>query len=384
MSVVNKMLQDLESRKQQQGSANYQPPPKKARQWWLVTILPIALLVGAMYWLWPLIGTGPQQPAEHTALPVTESARTAVPDDPVPGDAIPGDTGPGDILPSHTRTQQVAATTVAHATPDSTEKPETPTAPATASSNSVEPAPTEPQPLQQQTPAPVSEEASAKAPVQGVTATPPEEPAETDVESAPAFSKSKTAGTAEQQWQQLKARASNAISQGDDAEAITLLTQMLDMQPDQHLLRRKLAGLLLKSGATQRSALILEQGIEQYPQEYTLIASLARFYHQNGQNNQALNLLKPHQPAILQHPDFIQLRARLAQLQQDYSQAQADYGLLSRYQPDNIKWRLGLAVALDQGGNYDAALAAYRWLSTANTPAEVTTFVQQRLKALGG
>lgn len=86
---------------------------------------------------------------------------------------------------------------------------------------------------------------------------------------------------------------------------------------------------------------------------------------------------------MLIQPDYFQLRARLAQQQQDYAQAGQDYALLSRYQPENIKWRLGLAVALDQAGQYQAAAEVYRWLAGADTPAQIHDFVQQRLKALG-
>lgn len=358
MSVVNKMLQDLESRKQQSDSANFQPPAKRRYGWWVFGVLPLALILAVIYWLWPVLWDTSQP--EPTIAPVTETQPAEPQQTTQPTENNTLTTGPQPATRDDSNTPQASSqqqvrdsAPSADANPVSLSRPED------------------------------ADEDTVTAP-QRQTESPGQSAPESNSQQSAAFSKSKTVTTAEQRWQQLKARVSKAISEGKDAEAISGLEQMLEIEPDNHQVRRNLAAQLLKNGARSRSGLLLEQGVKLYPQELSLLQSLARFYAQNGQTDNALALLKGHNPDVLQHPDYIQLRARLAQQQQDHQQAQQDYALLSRYQPDNIKWRLGLAVSLDQNGQYQAATEVYRWLAGADTPAAIRDFVQQRLTALGG
>ncbi|ALS97007.1 tetratricopeptide repeat protein [Lacimicrobium alkaliphilum] len=366
MSVVNKMLQDLESRKQQPDNANFQPPAKRRHGWWIFGVLPLALILAVIYWFWPVLWDASEP--EPPPGPVTQ-AKQSVPVQNTQPVETAGITAKPQTQPDKEDDSEVTETASQPQTPP--QRPVTDSATAAGAGQASAPRPDD------------SDDDATTAPRQQTQDSGQSAP-ESPVQKTPAFSKSKTATTAEQRWQQLKARVSKAMSEGKDAEAISGLEQMLEIQPDNHQVRRNLAALLLKNGAHSRSGLLLEQGVKLYPQELSLLQSLARFYAQNGQTNNALRLLKGHNPEVLQHPDYIQLRARLAQQQQDHQQAQQDYALLSRYQPDNIKWRLGLAVSLDQDGQYQAAAEVYRWLAGADTPAEIRDFVQQRLTALGG
>jgi MSHA biogenesis protein MshN len=366
MSVVNKMLQDLESRKQQPDTANFQPPAKRRHGWWLFGVLPLALMLAVIYWFWPVLwDAGEPEPPPG---PATQTGQTMPVQNPLPAERA-GLTAKPQTQPEKKHESGITDTTAQpqvipqQPVADSATAAEAGQVSATRADDSGPDAATAPRPQ--------PDDAGQSAP-------------ESPVQKTPAFSKSKTTTTAEQRWQQLKARVSKAMNEGKDAGAISGLEQMLEIQPDNHQVRRNLAALLLKNGAQSRSGLLLEQGVKLYPQELSLLQSLARFYAQNGQTDNALALLKGHNPDVLQHPDYIQLRARLAKQQQDHHQAQQDYALLSRYQPDNIKWRLGLAVSLDQDGQYQAATEVYRWLAGADTPAEIREFVQQRLTALGG
>ncbi|GGD61858.1 hypothetical protein [Lacimicrobium alkaliphilum] len=359
MSVVNKMLQDLETRQQQQqNSANYQPPAKRRHGWWMFGVLPLAVVAAVIYWFWPVLWsiTEPDRPPQQTPQATQSSPETTAPSVSTDKQIEEAVTEPeeAEVINTITRQPELHAQAVADA--DDTV-------------------------VQQETPALAlpSEKQTTNKPVQ----TERSQPA-VQTEKPVAFSKTQAASNAEQRWQQLKAEVSKAMADNTETEAISGLKKMLEIQPDNHQVRRKLAALLLKNGATAHSGLLLEQGVELYPQELSLLQSLARFYDHNQQTDKALMLLKGHNPNVLQYPDYIQLRARLAQKQQDHQQAQHDYALLSRYQPDNIKWRLGLAVSLDQGGQHQAAIEVYRWLDGASTPPQIGDFVQQRLMALGG
>lgn len=356
MSVVNKMLQDLETRQQQQPpGANYQPPAKRRYGWWIFGVLPLALIVAVVYWLWPLFrdadwpGHPPVQTTQSPSVPETR---------PVGNDTGSGQPAAGSEQPQHTAIVPQQQEQQPPATGGGSEQSSTTPSPATAQINDTD------KPVQNNTPGQSEPEIPATKP--------------------PAFTKTRAATTTGQRWQQLKADVSTAMADGRDTEAIAGLEIMLQLQPQNHQVRRHLAALLLKNGAPGHSELLLEQGVEQYPQALPLRESLARLYAQISQPAKALTLLKGRNPDVLLHPDYIQLRARLAQQLQDHQQAQLDYALLSRFQPESIKWRLGLAVALDQDGQYQAAVEVYRWLAGATTTPDIGAFVQQRLAALGG
>ena len=96
MSVVNKMLKDLENREASQATpANYQPPAKKSSS--VLRIVVILLLgviaIGTVY-LWPAAteDTLPQSPSVgpiNQIVPDAVTARTIAPEEPEPQTAEP-------------------------------------------------------------------------------------------------------------------------------------------------------------------------------------------------------------------------------------------------------------------------------------------------------
>ena len=350
MSVVNKMLQDLEKRQQQAQSADYQPPARGRRPWWLFGVLPLALLGFAAYWLLPdwlarISGEESRQALTGNttiAAPVAEPVKIVEPDE-RQTQPVPGVSDAADLAQTSQPTPEPSG-------------PE-----ATAGNQATERAGI----------------AESAGPAERVEQPGPQK-------AAPVLKVTSGAGDADSQWALLKLQVQQAMADKRPRDAISALKRMLAMQPDNHPVRMRLAALMHDTGMQAQSGLILEEGVTFYPDQSGLRLMLARWLAGNDRHQQALQLLQEQQPDLLGHPDYYAFRAQLAQQQDALELAVSDYLLLSQYQPQRFTWRLGLAVALDRAGKLQAALEQYRWLRQQTLPPEARQFVQQRLQALGG
>lgn len=227
MSVVNKMLQDLESRKQHPSdSANFRPPEKKRYGWWLLGVLPLALILAIIYWLWPVIWDAGEP--EPPSGPLTQTVPLQ--------SAQPAEKGGAAAKPEKKHDSSIAET-ASEAQPSPQQQMAASATDADADTG------------QKPGPRPVDTKDTDAAKDQQVLTEPSAPPASEAAASAtPTFSKNKTATTAEQRWQQLKAQVSAAIAENRDGDAIAGLENMLEIQPDNHDVRRHLAALLLKTG----------------------------------------------------------------------------------------------------------------------------------------
>ncbi|GAA0374009.1 hypothetical protein GCM10009092_42800 [Bowmanella denitrificans] len=346
MSVVNKMLQDLEKR-QVAGNdyrGEYQPPARRRSLWWLFGVLPLGLLLLLSVWLaphWLDFSTAPTPyQGSEQPQPQPQSQPTA-----------------------NTEAQSLAASIPGE------DKPEAP----------IQPAPQQSAPNSDAT-------ENAVVPEPDVATSNVAEPIEQKRESTPKGQLSISARTPERDrgWAELKARAKIALDEKRNADAERLLMQMLEMRPDAHGVRQHLAELLFAQGKSALARKLLEDGLQQDADDYRTRLMLARLLIVEKLPEQALTVLMAKQPALVSGADYYALRGQIAQQQGMINQAVADYQRLTQFQPDKPEWRLGLAVSLDQMGQFAEARAHYLWLSRdSRLSAPLLAFVEQRLRALG-
>ena len=111
----------------------------------------------------------------------------------------------------------------------------------------------------------------------------------------------------------------------------------------------------------------------------------ARLYVQMKNPGKAHELLATYQISARQSVDFVSYRAALAQQVARFDYAKNDYQQLTKIQPANAKWWLGLAVAEERLGNTNMALQAYKNAKQlAQLSIEVDKFVEQRIQYLAG
>jgi MSHA biogenesis protein MshN len=183
----------------------------------------------------------------------------------------------------------------------------------------------------------------------------------------------------------LKQRIADSLNNRRFNLAQPLLIKVLDIEPNNIKVRKKLASLLFSQGNYAQSKQILIQGIELHPVRNDLRLMLARLYIVQKESLKALNILAEFQPSANNKTEYLAYRASLAQQLMQTELAKSDYQTLTLIEPDNAQWWLGLAIIRDQLGEFTIALQAYNKANTlGQLDNSVNDFIQQRISVLAG
>ena len=190
--------------------------------------------------------------------------------------------------------------------------------------------------------------------------------------------------TADQLAQKQMLLASDAQQQGLHSDALTYYLAALEYKPSEHQARRQAAALYYGQNKLPQAAQLLEQGRLLFPQQYEFSLLLARVLQASGQTQQALLSLN----AIPDSSDFAvekwHQQSDLAQKQQDYPVAEQSYRQLAQHEPTQGRWWMGLGYALDAQQKYSDAKQAYQQaLLQDNLSAQAKVYIDNRLLQLG-
>ncbi|USD37281.1 hypothetical protein [Ferrimonas sp. SCSIO 43195] len=384
MSVINKMLKDLDQDQRQRivhPNLVSMPSSPSARQprnwWWLVLLLSVVAAGLSWYSLWPnLSGRAETLLAQAPASATAQEAAEPLPMAPAvtPAVSVVSELEPAQVP----ATSVPAIETVAAANNDAAANTSKANAPATAAAAgptvrteaAIEP---------EQRQAASIEQAPMSAPAAVAPKAEPKVVAVAEVvapKPKPVMVVTPAALTSEQQAQQFLAQAQQRQGGTD------LLKQALALDPQLHEARVLLAE---RQAATDLgTALVtLAKASQAYPlhSEYPLLA--AELSQQAGQDEQAKLWLGQ----LAQKPLTSELLARRAAVAQGLSMltmAVSDYQALTQAQPEQGRWWLGLAYSLDRMGQYSKALPAYQRAARTNTlSTSARQYIDQRLKQLG-
>jgi MSHA biogenesis protein MshN len=196
---------------------------------------------------------------------------------------------------------------------------------------------------------------------------------------------SMTGSSQENSTRSLKQRIAKSLNNDNLDLAQSLLRQLLETEPDNIKARKKLAALLFAQGDYMQSKQLLIRGIELHPAKGDLRLMLARLYMIQKAPSQAMHILAEFQPSRDNQTEYLAYRAALAQQLKQTTLARSDYQTLTNVESDNAKWWLGLAIAEDQLGEMNMALQAYnRASSLGQLDGSVNEFIQQRITVLTG
>jgi MSHA biogenesis protein MshN len=196
---------------------------------------------------------------------------------------------------------------------------------------------------------------------------------------------SMTGSSQEHSTRSLKQRIAKSLNNDNLDLAQSLLRQLLETEPDNIKARKKLAALLFAQGDYMQSKQLLVRGIELHPAKGDLRLMLARLYMIQKAPSQAMHILAEFQPSRDNQTEYLAYRAALAQQLKQTTLARSDYQTLTNVESDNAKWWLGLAIAEDQLGEMNMALQAYnRASSLGQLDGSVNEFIQQRITVLTG
>ncbi|RLV59047.1 hypothetical protein D5018_14235 [Parashewanella curva] len=371
MSVINKMLKDLEQRQQPHDLSNVsrvQIVEDKDNRWKQMSVILLSLLIAFVaiaggYWWY-----SNQQPKSEVE-PKTELSLAQAP----------------------AKTQLTSAKKINH--PDKTSEiavaeqaVDTNQAPK-SEAGQLEKQTVQPQPQSEAkstTPVEVAAQAKALQPKAQQLKVKPETVAKpAKQEQKPVLQIKEVKLTPKQLAAKFYKQALQAQEDGELNSAIDLFSKVLEFSPAQHQAREKLAALLYGKQSYAEAMQVLSDGISKYPQHSMFSLLLAKVQYQVKQPLEALySLEKIPNNSELATQKWVQI-GRIAQQQKQYSRAVEAYNQLIHIEPEQSRWWLGLAFNLDSQAQYAEASNAYKQaLLSSNLSPASENYVQQRLQQL--
>ncbi|RUO66123.1 MSHA biogenesis protein MshN [Pseudidiomarina planktonica] len=377
MSVINRMLRDLDQRQKHPQSnaapAAIAPMPRRTllRVVWLLIAVVLAGLV--FYFSW--------QQSDQEPAPVIQQRESNQPIDPEQLAPVAAEAQP-QKAESTSENDSSEAVLAADSSPQNSGNQTSGN-----QSSSGQPATTTASETQAAAESEAADTARSTSD-QSATETPNEQPASSNSAKATDTSKpSMSVRRVQLSPAQLAARnlekAEEAFSKGQQQQGQELLEQALTVQPLNTVVRERLAAYWYGRGYGNRALAILQQGIQLDPQAADLKLLLARMYQRLDMPADALEVLKSMTLSAERAREGLSIRAELAWKAADYEQAVADYQVLTQAQPGNARWWLGLALALDDSDASVSAADAYgKALQIGGFTAATNLYIQERLAQL--
>ncbi|PIW59987.1 tetratricopeptide repeat protein [Shewanella sp. CG12_big_fil_rev_8_21_14_0_65_47_15] len=214
--------------------------------------------------------------------------------------------------------------------------------------------------------------------------TPTPEPIAEPVQAAGKMAVTEVKLTPTQLAQKQLIMAIDADKRADWSKAIEHYNKALNLDPSLHEARKQLAALYYGQGQLPDAAQVLQQGWLLYPQEFEFTLLLARVQQAMGDTESALTSLAniPDSHVLARQKWLAQ--SDLAQKQGQFTLAEQAYRQLLQLEPQQGKWWMGLGYALDSQQQFAQASQAYRSaLSHPGLSMQATAFIEQRLNQLG-
>ena len=367
MSLINKMLQDLESRDRAAKPAStgkltfgdLRPVRyRKTRSSWsrLLLVLPLMVigLAAGAYYLLGVSGSADRSPIANVVAPVVVSPPAAASEGPPAEKAAVAEPEPAPV--------------VAAAPPPARIEPKQP---APAPERVVKATPRIPPPA---TPA-------RAADADGDTAPPIAAAAATDTEKA-VIEKHDRPVTPQQRAEAQYRQAAQQVSQGRSEPARAALAAALSIFPEHHKARELAAVVAMQSGHLREAHDLLAQGMQLAPRHPVFPRLLARMQLEQGLEAQAVTTLEGARSAVASDADSLSLLAALHQRAGRHTEAAATYRETIALRTQDARAWLGLGISLEAMQDPGAAAAYTRALQLGGLDANLMRYASQRLAAL--
>jgi len=411
MSLINKMLQDLDKRHAADGSGKtltQELRPVAARKDWrrIMWEVGAGLLIGAGWAAWVLyqitprpvvtdlvfqlqakrsqVAARPQAPAVPQVQPppvasvAPMSAPAAAPQLPLAA-ATPPPAAPAPVLPAAKGTESGKADVLKLATEIATPfnekgvgaKPRAERKSAAEAAPGAKPGPRE-------KPASATVAGSVPAPARSVAGLSPSRAHDTaSIDKQPRVST--PAERAENEFR----KATALLNQGRVAEAIDGYRSTLQQDGKHVAARQALVGLLLENRRIDEAQQLLQEGLRLAPDRPDYAILLARIQVERGDVQGAHDLLSKHAGGAANNADYHAFDAALLQRLGRHKEAVSEYEAALRLAPGAGVWWMGLGISLQADNRGTEALDAYRRAkSVGGLSPDLLAFVDQRMKQL--
>lgn len=178
-------------------------------------------------------------------------------------------------------------------------------------------------------------------------------------------------------------RAVHLVNQGRIAEGMDGFRGALKIDPGHEAARQTLVALLLESKRVDDAAGVLRQGLAFNAENTGFAMLLARIMVERNDVPAALSLLQKHAAPLDRNPDFHGFAAALYQRLGRHKEAIEQYQAALRLAPSGSVWWVGLAISYQAVDRPKDALEAFtRAKSAGNLSPTLLAFVDQRLRQL--
>ncbi len=415
MSLINKMLQDLDKRHAADSGGKtltQQLRPVQTRKKWqrIVWEVLAGLVIGAGWAAWvtfqisprpvvtdlafqaqakklqaaagpqPLGAPPPAQPAPAAAVPAQAAAPQAPPIvAPVPAEPAGSAATPAAAAPKSAEAAQLDMLKLATeiGTPFN-EKGAGPK-PKAERKSAAEAAPVvRAAPKGTAAPHAVADAAPASSPPKSDAALPPPKPqGQASIDKQPHVST--PAERAESEFR----KATVLLNQGRVAEAMDGYRLTLQQDGGHAAARQALVGLLLENRRIDEAQQLLQEGLSLNPDQSAYAVLLARIQVERGDLQGAHELLLKHAGSAANNADYHAFDAAVLQRLGRHKEAVTGYQAALRLAPGAGVWWMGMGISLQADNRGTEALDAYRRAKAAGgLSPDLLSFVDQRMKQL--
>ncbi len=374
MSLINKMLQDLEQRNDSAkneplaGEVRAVPGASATRPGLLAGLLVLGIVIIAAVWMVMKPKASSPVAAVSPPAPVVAMASVAAP-------VVPA-SAPAPVPVVVPAPEVVAAATVA-AVPSAASSEKTATKRQRVAETKMKPravalvAQAEPATAQAVVKKPSKVVSEETAP------TPPPAP------KPPPQSQMQKHFSPQQQSDNLYKQAVTQMQQGKSNEAKQSLRQSLEANPGNIKARQVLVDMLVEGSYFEEATALLHEGLKLAPEQSGFSMALARLQLDRGNTAAALVTLEQGLQAAGDEPQYNAFYAVLLQRAQRHEEAVRHYLVALRSDPMMPTWLVGIGISLQaQGKNVDAAEAFGRARDSGQLTPQLGQFVEQRLSQL--
>ncbi len=181
--------------------------------------------------------------------------------------------------------------------------------------------------------------------------------------------------------EQLMKKAQSSFDKGYVSEAVEKLEKVLSISNGHIEARNLLAVAWYGRGELQQAVSILNDGLSKYPNVELWRMTAAKIYFKDNNMKGAFSYLDIE----LSNGtfEFYSMKASVARKLENFQSAESAYFMLTKLQPDVSNWWLGHAISLDSQEKFDEAILSYQTVKSKGgiSPASMK-FVQDRLQEL--
>ncbi|NHZ94810.1 tetratricopeptide repeat protein [Massilia sp. CCM 8734] len=178
-------------------------------------------------------------------------------------------------------------------------------------------------------------------------------------------------------------RSLASLQDGRVSDAVAQLEQALALDPRHEAARQTLVGIQIEQGRTVEAMRLLQAGLALDARQPAMAMLLARMQIDGGASG--VDTLMASLPAAGGNGEYRAFLAGALQRERRHQEAVEQYQAALRSAPDNGVWWMGLGMSLEAEKRLPEALAAFqRARATGNLSPELQGFVERKVGALGG